>query len=326
LVTSELKRDRALSNNGKALDCIYVAASAHDGRYTRICVSSIRYFYPSTIIKLLPGGPLQVGLSQELSRYWDVRLADVRPGNWGWGFVKLEPLFGRQGERFMVVDSDTVFVGPVVDKWAESDADFLVDHELQNEADTHRLYYDWQEVAKIDPTACAPQFVFNSGQWFGTAGKLTRDDFQSLIDWRGAQPRPRHPGLFKQGEQGLLNYILNQKALRGALAIDRQKIMCWPGHGMNGLDAKIIADRRAPALVVHWAGMKKSKLSEMVGGDLLLFFEKLYYQRLPRPRLQRMLGIGRHVWIDLRTRLEIRGKTWRRRWSSNRSGLNPASS
>jgi hypothetical protein len=118
------------------------------------------------------------------------------------------------------------------------------------------------------------------------------------------------------GEQGVLNYVLNQKAMLGRLAVERRKIMCWPGHGMDGIDSQTIMERRAPALVVHWAGMKKSKLSGMVGGDLLMFFENQYYRHLPRPRLKRMLGIGRHVWKELRTRKEIRAGMLRRCWLS----------
>ena len=52
-------RDRAICS-------VYIAASLHDARYTRICVASLRYFYPAVRIKLLPGGPLQRGLSPGL--------------------------------------------------------------------------------------------------------------------------------------------------------------------------------------------------------------------------------------------------------------------
>ena len=189
------------------LDCIYISASARDARYTRICVASIRHFYPDVPIKLLAGGPLEQGLREELARYWDVRMASTRPGDWGWGFVKLEPLFGPQGERFMVLDSDTVFGGEVLGTWADSSADFLVDDEQQSEADTRRLYYDWRKVAAVDPAARPPQFVFNSGQWFGTAGVIVRSDFALLMDWSGMPPKLLHPDLLMPGDQGVLNYV-----------------------------------------------------------------------------------------------------------------------
>lgn len=297
-------------NTTRPLDCIYVAASVHDARFTRICVASIRYFYPRAVVKLLAGGRLQPGLGEELACYWDVGAADIATGDYGWGFVKLEPLFGKGGERFLVVDSDTAFAGSVLDAWTTGTADFLVDDEQQTEADTHRLYYDWHKVAAIDPAARAPQFVFNTGQWFGTAGILGREDFAPWIVWTMPR-RLKYPDCFMPGDQGVLNYVLNQKAAHEDMGVERRKIMRWPGHGMDGLDARMVTEREGSPVVVHWAGMKKSKLSDMVGSDLLLFFERLYYGRLPRPRLQRIIGVGRHALTKLRTRMEIRARMLR---------------
>ena len=107
---------------------------------SRICVASIRYFYPEAVIKLFPGRKAGPWLApRELARHWAVGVADIAPGDYGWGFVKLEPLFGPAGERFLVVNSDTVFsTGPVLDAFATSAADFLVDDEQQSEADTRQ--------------------------------------------------------------------------------------------------------------------------------------------------------------------------------------------
>jgi hypothetical protein len=301
-----------MSDGGKSVDCIYVAACSLDARFTRICVASIRYFYPHVSIKILAGDRLEKSLVRELQRHWNVGLADLPIGNYGWGMVKLEPLFGRSGERFLVLDSDTVVVGDVLATWRESSAAFLVGDDQESEADTHRLYYDWRKIAKIYPATRSPQFIFNSGQWFGTGGVLSRDDFASLIDFSSLPRRLRYPKLFMPGEQGVLNYILNQKAMLDGLVVERRKIMHWPGRGMDGLNSRTIAEKQVPALVIHWAGMKKPKLSGMVGRDVLMFFENLYYQHLPRPRLQRILGIGRHAWVEAQTRLKIRTRMLRR--------------
>jgi hypothetical protein len=262
------------------VDCLYIAASARDARYTRICVASVRHFCPDIPIRLLVGGRLQRGLSDELQRYWNVGTADLPKGDYGWGFVKLEPLFGQPGERFLVLDSDTVLTGQVLDIWNEFPAPFLVDDEVQSEADTKRLYYDWEKVRKIDPNARPPRFVFNSGQWFGTAGVLTRDDFAPWVEW--TMPRTlRHPEYFMPGDQGILNYVLNQKAATDGLRVERRQIMRWPGHSMGGLDAETVSKRAAAPRVVHWAGVKKARQRDMIGADLLKRFEKVYYKRLP---------------------------------------------
>src|SRR5262249_36450745 len=290
---------------------VYVAASGRDARYTRICIASIRYFYPQVPIKLLAGGPLECGLKEELARYWDVRTDDVRPSNWGWGFVKLEPLFGRPGERFMVVDSDTVFAGHVLATWAASAADFLVDDEQQSEADVQRLYYDWRKVAAIDPAARPPQFVFNSGQWFGTSGIITRADFALLVDWSGRPPKLRRADLFMPGDQGVLNYVLNQKVMRDGVLVDRRNIMRWPALGMKGITAQSIANGMAPPLVVHWAGIKKSRIGAMAGGDVLQFFEQLYYSRLPAARARRFWAAVKYPTAKWHDDLSVR---FRQRW------------
>jgi hypothetical protein len=302
-----------LSNREKLVDCIYIAASALDSRYTRICLASIRYFYAEVPIRLLVGGRLQRGLANELQQYWGVRLANVPAGDYGWGFVKLEVLFGPPGERFLVLDSDTALTGSILDEWTDRDAPVLVDDEEQSEADTKRLYYDWKKVRGIDRNAQRPRFVFNSGQWFGTAGVITRDDFAPWLEW--TMPRSlRYPKLFMPGDQGILNYVLNQKAALDGLRVERQKIMRWPGHSMDGLDFKSVANGTAPPLVIHWAGIKETFLHNMVGGDVLQFFEDFYYRKLPAGRLRRVLALWRHVWSQwtfaLSRRVKLRFRIW----------------
>jgi hypothetical protein len=279
-----------LSRQGPPIDCVYIAASAGDARYTRICVASVRYFYPEIPIRLLISGSLQRGVADELLQYWNVRAADLPVrGDYGWGFVKLEPLFGPTGERFIVLDSDTVLAGPVLDVWNDSRAPFLVDDEKQSEADTKRLYYDWEKVRMIDPCAQPPQFVFNSGQWFGTAGVLTRADFSSWVEW--TFPRKlRHPGHFMPGDQGILNYVFNRKAALECLQVERRQIMRWPGHSIEGLDAETVARRAAAPRIVHWAGLKKARQRDMMGADLLALFEKVYYERLPAGKARRFFA------------------------------------
>jgi hypothetical protein len=289
------------------IDCVYIAVSARDARYTRICVASVRYFYPDIPIRLLVSGRLQRGLADELQQYWNVGTADLPRGEYGWGFVKLEALFAPPGEKFLVLDSDTVLTGQVLETWNEFPAPFLVDDEEQSEADTKRLYYDWEKVRKIDPNARPPRFVFNSGQWFGTAGVLTRDDFAAWVEW--TMPRTlRHPEYFMPGDQGILNYVLNQKAAIDGLCIERQQIMRWPGHSMEGLDAEMVSKRAAAPRVVHWAGVKRARQRDMIGADLLGYFERAYYQRLPAGEARRFFAAYRDVLSYSLVRAKVRVK------------------
>ena len=289
------------------VDCIYIAASARDSRFTRICVASVRYFYPDVPIRLLAGGKLQRGLAEELRRYWNVGIADFPRGEYGWGFVKLEPLFQKPGEKFLVLDSDTVITGPVLDWAVSQDADFIVDDEDQPPEKVRSIYYDCDRAVQDGVPLSDADFVFNTGQWFSRSGILTREDFRGLVQW-GFPPRLTNPHVFKNGEQGILNFVVNERAREGNIRVARIPLMRWPGHGMDGLDTKRIARRDGPPVVVHWAGMKKARQREMMGSDLLLFFEKFYYQRLPAGGIRRVVASCRHALSHWLYEIKVRAK------------------
>lgn len=302
----------------RGLDVVYIAASARDARFTRLCVASIRYFYPDAAIELIVGGPLQPGLVEELQRHWNVGVANLPAGDYGWGFIKLEPLFLPPGKRFLVLDSDTVIAGPVLDWVAKYDDAFIVVDEKETQEVVKSIYFDWTKATKNGITPREPDFVFNSGQWFGRSGIIKREDFAGLVQF-GSPTKLVDPTVFKNGEQGVLNFVLNDKARMGVLSVARVPLMHWPGVGMNGLNAKMVAAKEAPPVVVHWAGMKKARLSAMVGADLLTFFEKCYYQRIPGGEAARLYAGIRHAlshWLnEIRIRFRFRMKMIRAHYS-----------
>jgi len=286
-----------MSDRGLCVDRIYLAACARDARLTRICLASIRYFYPDAPIQILAGDRLQPGLAEELKKHWNIDVAQLPPGDYGWGLVKLEPLFGPPGQRFLVMDVDTAFTGKVLDVRAASDAPFFVDDEVLSDADFKRLYYDWDKLAAIDPDVQDGRRSFNVGQWFGTAGLVKREEFDRWVEW--TLPRKlRYPDLFMGGDQGVMNYVVLKKEAFDGLKIDRHTLMRWPGDGMDDLNPASVAAGTAPPLVIHWAGMKATLLRDMVGGDLLQFFEDWYYERMPMGRARKLVALWRHVWIQ----------------------------
>jgi len=276
-------------------------------------VASIRYFYPEIPIRLLAGDILQRGLAEELKRYWGVELVDLPKGDYGWGLVKLEPLFGPRGQSFLVMDVDTVLTGRLLDIRAESGAPFFVDDERQSDADFKRLYYDWDKLREIDPRVQPATAAFNVGQWFGTAGLVKREEFDLWVEWTLPR-RLRYPEYFMGGDQGVMNYVILQKEASEGLRIERRTIMRWPGDSMDGLDVESVAKGTAPPLVIHWAGMKKTFLRDMVGADLLVFFETFYYQRLPAGKFRRVLAICYSVWLQWKHFIWVRTELTYRKW------------
>ena len=294
-----------------------------DARFTRICVASIRRFYPEIPIRLLVGEGHQRWLESELRNYWGAETVDLPGGDYGWGFVKLEALFRPPGERFLMVDPDTVLTGPVLDVWSNSGVAFLVDDEKQTEANAKHFYYDWDRIREIDPNTRPPQFVFNSGQWIGSSGVLTRDDFAPWVEWTKPR-RLRYPEYFFPGEQGVLNYVINQKVMLDGITVERRKILCYPPFSMEGLDAETIKNTTGPTRIIHWSGIKKMRQRNMIGADVLAYFEDLYFRRLPAGRVRRLLAISGHYFVNSLLRAQVmvkmRLRIWVAYWKSELRG------
>jgi hypothetical protein len=242
---------------------------------------------------------------KEAKKYWKVDVANIPVADYGWGFVKLEALFLNNGEKFLVVDADTIMSGKVLDESTNSTASFVVDKEHLPDADLKRLYYDWDALKQIDPQVQPARAAFNVGQWFGTGRLIKRDEFDALVEW--TFPRKlKSPHLFMGGDQGVLNYVVLKKEILEGLAIDRNTIMRWPANGMDDLTPDKIESGSAPAMIVHWAGMKKVRISKMAGSNLLQFFEKVYYTNIPNAKFLWLKDVIVHHYLQWQQLISVR--------------------
>ena len=93
---------------------IYIACCKKDAWFTKLCVASIRYWYPRIPIFLIKDYLWGDFDTSEIEQRLDVSVLDTERKKLGWGFSKLEAMFLENNERILVFDSDTVFVGRVV--------------------------------------------------------------------------------------------------------------------------------------------------------------------------------------------------------------------
>lgn len=259
---------------------IYVATHRADLRLTRICVASIRRWYPSIPIFLLKdeaNGPFD---TREIERIWNVKLWPTSKQPYGWGFIKLQPLFDTTGIRFLMLDSDIVFLGPVIDALEKFDTDFVVQEEVQPPEDVPNLYFDPARIrATRDPDFPDPAFTFNTGQYVGTSGRIQREDFGDLVEWT-APRRVRYPEMFNPSEQGVLNFVVLERLRAGAISVARTPFMKWGRDEMSGIRVDALTESSPYPYVIHWAGLKDVRLRRMLRGDILRHFERAYYSRI----------------------------------------------
>lgn len=273
------------------IDRVYVATHRRDLRFTRICIASIRRWYPDIPIFLLKDLVNGDFSTCELEKMWNVRCWPTTGEKFGWGFVKLEPLFVAEPCRYLMLDSDIVILGRVIDELEKSDADFVVQLETQPTADIPSLYFDEARLReKVDTSFPGLGFTFNSGQYVATSGKLTREDFGRVLDWTWPR-RVRYPEMFNPGDQGVLNYVVLSKLAAGDISVDRIPFMRWSAQETRDFDVQALRAQSPYPYVIHWAGLKKMRLRTMMRADILSHFERSYYSRIQFGTLVRWFRI-----------------------------------
>jgi lipopolysaccharide biosynthesis glycosyltransferase len=227
----------------------------------------------------------------EIEQAFDVQLWPTGERRFGWGFIKLEPLFDESETRYLMLDSDIVFLGPVIDALETFDTDFVVQEETQPAQDVPNLYFDPAKIrSAFNASMQAPAFTFNSGQYVARSGLIRREDFANLVVW--SEPRRvRYTDMFNPGDQGVLNYVVLQRVAEGSITVARTPFMKWGREEMAEFDLSQLNDTSPYPFVIHWAGLKKLRLRHMLRADILRHFERAYYARIPN-------GSARH-WLRL---------------------------
>ncbi len=258
------------------IEKIFIATHKHDVRLARICVASIRYWYPEIPIYLIKDHYNGEFSTAEIERVWNVGIFETPHRQFGWGMSKLEPVFSERDVRMLILDSDTVFTGKVLERLEQHTADFVVSIETQPPARLQEIYFDLDKLKEFDPAFSFGGQVFNTGQYVATGGLLNREDF-AAVSWTTAPPSLKYPQIFKNGDQGVLNYVLLKKVARGELTLAGDPFMRWPQDGLDDIDlAKLAADSPYTE-VIHWAGLTRPRLRSMNRADILRFFENFYY-------------------------------------------------
>jgi hypothetical protein len=265
----------------RRIERIYVSGYKYDVHFTRACVASIRSWYPRIPITLIKDRFFGDYATENIQQWWNCDVLDVGSRVFGWGFGKLEPLFLAKDERFLVLDSDILFVGPVLERLEEFDADFVVQDEPDPDAEfVLTNYYDREALKSLDATFEYPRYTFNTGQWVGRTNLVRREDFAPWVGFSNP-PKLSHSNVFKLGEQGLLNYYLTKGSAEKRWTLARDRFM---EVGTNPeVDDVEIEHLRSGAtrhrFLVHWCGCRHHEFAKMKRGDLWQYFEGVFYSK-----------------------------------------------
>jgi hypothetical protein len=287
------------------IEHIYITSHRDDFWMAKICVASVRYWYPEIEVTLIldksrgefPGREIL-----ETDEKWQTNHFFV-PDAWSGPWSKLNAFWARPGERFFVIDADTVLLGPLLETLQAFPEDFVVDwpgkllQEERIEAFAVEGYLSTKLVQAQFPDYVPPRFFFNTGQIVGRGGIIQPEDISPFIIPGTYPTKSRYPDLFRWNDQGVLNFVLAEKARAGVCTIRPFSFMKWGFNpDRDKWKLKKIRRRNGIPYILHWAGWKLPFKSYLPHNDILNFFEVYYYRRLRWGFVRRWI----HLWRRIR--------------------------
>jgi hypothetical protein len=267
---------------------VVVCCNKKDAFLAKICIASIRYYYPAIPIELIKDPGNGIFNTKELEKYLKVQLVDLGIKKMGWSGAKFHYLYQQQkGKKVLMLDADIVFIGPFLERLLPSISsnDYVIsidENDLSNIQWINNTYFDIDAIQNAYPSYKYPGYFFNAGQIFVTVGAI---DLTILNRFFNAEKYPfwLNKKLFPLVDQSVYNYLLPSLEAARQLKLGKEKFMIWSKHIQSiNISLNDIVSKRNNAGLVHWAGsIRLPYVPKMEGGKILNFFEDFYYQQIP---------------------------------------------
>ena len=272
---------------GKENIAIVVFANRKDFFLTKICISSIRFYYPEVEILLVKDKINGDFYTAGLRNAFNVRLLKLGKKYYGWSAGKIHFLLQKNlpEKRYLCLDSDIIFIGRVLDKLRAEQGHFVLNAEMiQPPFSSEHLinYFDPEKVKTVYQDYEYPGFFFNAGQTIVTPGIINEVLLEKCFDPK-IYPYYKNKDIFPTVDQSILNAVIPVLMKRKNLQVGKVIFMCWSvtffAQSENN-DVNRFLDGNTP-LMVHYCGdVRIHKLDEMKGNNLLKFFREYYYLKL----------------------------------------------
>jgi lipopolysaccharide biosynthesis glycosyltransferase len=286
---------------------IVILCNKLDFFLTKICVASIRYYYPLIPVYIVKDELNGKFSTTEMESRFDVKILDLGLKKYGWCTGKISALLSSQhaNKKMLLLDSDIIFIGKVLDKLIPElyKNDFIVSPEHHIETNTSWFkgtYYNMEWALRTYPDFIFPGFTFNCGQMVITPGKFKKEELINYIDlskfpyWTKLTSE-----LLPNRDQSLLNVLLPLKQSRKEISLSPIAFQLWSGTKeiIDKLNLKQITSNEGYPFLIHWAGVLRIPyLKKMTRSDILLFFQKEYYKKLIAGELRRIINNSYHFF------------------------------
>ena len=300
---------------------IVIFCNKKDFFLTRICVASIRYYYPDVDIYLVKDYLNGDFNSKELEKAFSVQELSLGIKKFGWGTAKVHFILSQKfpGEHILILDSDIVFAGRFLEDLykASKDSHFAICMEKHDNPYSDFVkanYYDYNYLNSVDPEFSFPGYFFNTGQLLVKTGILTGKEMLPYFDAE-VYPFCNRLDVLPMPDQSLLNYFLPRKEQNGQIRISKLSFMVWIGSDeIKQIKLAGIKKGNEYPFLIHWAGVLRIPiLSRMILPDVLIFFENYYYSFVPfgtiKKKLRKIVPLGEYALKNIYNKVKRTRKT-----------------
>lgn len=288
---------------------VVVFANKKDFFCTKLCVASIRYYYPDVEIFLVKDHLNGNFNTATLRKAFNVKLIELEKKYFGWSAAKIFFLLNEKlpKRRYLCLDSDIIFVGNILHRLNEQPGDFVLHPEIYQQPFSDmvkKIFLDPEKVVSHYKEYSYPGFFFNAGQTVVTPGLLGREIFLPAFN-PDRYPYYRDGSTFPLVDQSILNIVIPIKMQQQAVSVSTVPYMLWSVDFFKepaNNDMKNFEDGAPTPYLVHYAGDTRThRIEEMKGYPLLQFFRSFYYGRLGkfsilRDKLQDVLA-EKKKWV-----------------------------
>lgn len=267
---------------------VVVCCNRKDVYLAKICIASIRYYYPDIAIELVKDPGNGRFNTSDLEQYFNVKVVDFGIPKLGWSGAKFHYLYQQPiGKKILILDADIVFIGPFLERLLPEAGhnDYVVsveENDISNKEWVRNTYFDLDAIQAAYPLYQYPGYFFNAGQIFLTLGAIDKavlGEFFNPLQY----PFWQKSKLFPLVDQSVYNYLLPTLASANKIKLGKEKFMIWAGsEAFLDIYLQDVLDKKNKQGLVHWAGcLRFPYVSQMVQGDILVQFENYYYNSVP---------------------------------------------
>jgi len=279
--------------------CIIIFCHKKDYFLAEILVASIRYYYPAIEIYLCKDKLNGEFGTHEMEKYWNVNILHLGINNFGWSAAKMHFYLSDKlkGKKALLLDADIVFTGRVLDRLIplamQNDVVVSPEYHTGNEGEwLKKQFYDIDIVQRMHPDFRLPGYYFNCGQLIARSELFTAEEIKGVFD-KNNFPFWTNRRDFPLVDQGVLNYLLPYKEQKNEIKIARDEYYIWIDTDMaRQMNFEGVIEGEKYPYMIHWAGNERIPfIYGMFRGDILVYFQKLYYKKIPYGAVRRILPL-----------------------------------